>query len=41
MDIEMRLRNGGLGGVDNFTDWEKNIEKAQTIPEFVSILIKR
>ena len=36
MDLEMRLRNGGLGGVDNFTDWEKNINKAKKIQEFVS-----
>ena len=36
MDIEMRLRSGGLGGIDNFTDWEKNLQKATGIQDFVS-----
>ncbi len=36
MDMEMRLRNGGLGGVNNFTDYEKRLENAKTIKELVS-----
>ena len=37
--MESGLRNGGLGGVDNYTDWEKKLENAKTIKEFVSIPI--
>ena len=36
--MESGLRNGGLGGVDNYPDWEKKIQNAKTIKEFVSIL---
>ncbi len=35
MDMEMRLRNGGLGGVDNFSGYEKRLENAKTIKELV------
>ena len=40
MDMEMRLRNGGLGGVNNFTDYEKRLENAKTIKELVSNLME-
>ena len=35
--MEMRLRCGGLGGVDDFTTWENKLKKANTIEEFVSM----
>ena len=34
--MEMGLRNGGLGGVSNFPEWEKKLTDAKTIKEFVS-----
>ena len=34
--MESGLRNGGLGGVDKYTDWEKKLKAAKTIKEFVS-----
>ena len=34
--MESGLRNGGLGGVDNYSDWEKKLQAAKTIKEFVS-----
>lgn len=36
--MESGLRNGGLGGVDNYTDWEKKLQNAKTIKEFVSVI---
>ena len=36
--MESGLRNGGLGGVDNYADWEKKLQNAKTIKEFVSVL---
>ena len=39
LDMEMRLRNGGLGGVDNFKEWEKKIQDASTLSEFVSEIV--
>ena len=36
--MESGLRNGGLGGVDNYTDWEKKLQNAKAIKEFVSVL---
>ena len=38
MDLELRIRHGGLGGVDDFTTWEKQCETAEQLQDFVSDL---
>ena len=35
-DIELRLRNGGLGGVDGFEDWENKLMEATDVQTMVS-----
>ena len=39
LDVETRLRNGGLGGVDEYADWEKKLQSAMTIEQFVSMFL--
>lgn len=39
-DMEMRLRNGGLGGVDNFTDWDKKLQTTQSVKELAECLLE-
>ena len=37
-DTELRLRNGGLGGVKDFISWDNKLNEATTIQHFVSAL---
>lgn len=34
--MEIRLRQGGLGGVPDFERWDKQLSAAKTIKHFVS-----
>ena len=36
-EIELRLKNGGLGGVNNYISWENQLKESFTIQQFVSI----
>lgn len=38
-DMEMRLRNGGLGGVQNYAEWEAKLMAATDISTMVSSLL--
>lgn len=35
IDLEARLKNGGLGGVPNFTLWEKEVMDANLVSQLV------
>ncbi len=37
--METSLRNGGLGGVDKYPDWEKRLKSANSLDEFVSVTV--
>ena len=36
--MEMRLRNGGLGGVPSFPEWEKSVRSVDSVKELVCII---
>ena len=38
-DLELRIRHGGLGGVDNYTTWEKQLQTSTEVQDFVSFLL--
>lgn len=38
-DMELRLRNGGLGGVPDFEKWEAKLLKTSEISEMVSVCV--
>ena len=38
VDLEARLRNGGLGGVADFMDWERKVLAADTLPALGSLM---
>lgn len=40
-DMELRLRNGGLGGVPKYTAWEKKLQEGQDISVLVSTISGR
>lgn len=39
-DIELRLRNGGLGGVPNYTTWEAKLMSAEDIPTMAACMLE-
>ena len=36
-DMELRIRNGGLGGVDDYMTWSTRLTTSQEITDFVSV----
>ena len=38
IDLEARLRNGGLGGVSDFHAWEKKVLATEAIPELGALM---
>ncbi|XP_078333883.1 tyrosine-protein kinase BAZ1B-like isoform X2 [Crassostrea virginica] len=40
LDIELKLRNGGLGGVEDFPVWEKKLETSTNIKNLVECLLE-